>query len=386
VCSSDLYTGLLTLALCALARSWRDRLMVLAAAAFYLVAMDWTIVGRAINAVPPFSIVANDKLRFVCVFFLAVVAAKALDQAKKWQVAVAALPLVALAVYLYRPPMRPLDLAGVAAVALFLGLPKRWAAAVVIVELMALNAGFNALVKAKYFRPALPIVEAIRTHAPREPFRVAGLDWVLLPNASAQYGLEDIRGSDPMAYATYDAYLRRFTVQQEGTWVRRVVDAERPELDLLNVRFLLAEPGVVLGGKWRELYRGSDGVLYRNEGARERFFSERGEVRGIRQASPGEFRMRVRAGETAEVRSSQPFGPGWVVEVGGKRARAYAAEGAFLAFRVPAGEWPVRVYYQSLSYRLSAVVSLAGVAAMIFGIRRRGVPLSGVPSTGSEVL
>lgn len=36
--------------------------------------------------------------------------------------------------------------------------------------------------------------------APPEPYRIVGLDWVFLPNASAQYGLEDIRGSDPMEF------------------------------------------------------------------------------------------------------------------------------------------------------------------------------------------
>jgi hypothetical protein len=41
--------------------------------------MDWSIVGHAFNAIPPFNIVANDKLRFVCVFLLAVVTAKWLD-------------------------------------------------------------------------------------------------------------------------------------------------------------------------------------------------------------------------------------------------------------------------------------------------------------------
>jgi hypothetical protein len=372
------YVGLLPLALCILVlsgapaprpagdadaagarqRPWRDRLLVIAAVLFYLTAMDWSVIGRLLNATPPLSIVANDKLRFVCVFFVAIAAAKALDRAK-WQVAIAALPLVALALLIYREPA---DLAGVVAIILFLLLPARWAAVAIALELFALNAGFNALVKAKYFRPPLPIVQALRAHAPAEPFRVVGRDWVLLPNASAQYGLEDIRGSDPMAYAAYDAFLRRFTVQQEGTWVRRVVDVERPELDFLNVRFLVAEPDASVGGKWRLLYRGLDGTLFENTRVQPRFSG----VEEMRQVRAGELTMRIRTPVPAEVRSSEPFDRGWRVDVGGRAVRPYVVDGAFLGFRVPAGEWSIRLRYQPLSYYGSIVAALAALVGLLW--------------------
>jgi hypothetical protein len=370
------YVGLLPLALCILVLSgapaprqagdaegagaplWRDRLLVLAAVLFYLVAMDWSVIGRLMNALPPLSIIANDKLRFVCVFFVAIVAAKALDRAK-WQVAIAALPLIALALVIHRSPA---DLAGVVAIILFLLLPRRWAAVAIAVELFALNAGFNALVKAKYFRPPLPIIEALRAHAPAEPFRVVGRDWVLLPNASAQYALEDIRGSDPMAFAAYDEFLRRFTVQEQGTWVRRVVDVDRPELDFLNVRFLIAEPDASVGGKWRQLYRGTDGTLFENTRVQSRFSG----VEELRQVRAGELTMRIRTPVPMEVRSSEPFDRGWRVDVGGRSVRPYAIDGAFLGFRVPAGEWAIRVRYQPLSYYGSVMAALAALVALIF--------------------
>jgi hypothetical protein len=308
-------------------------------------------------------------------------------------VAIAALPLIGLALYVYRARLaveRPVDLAGIVAIGLFLVLPRKWAAVAVVGELLAMNAGFNALVDAKYFRPPLPILAALRAHAPREPFRVVGRDWVLLPNASAQYGLEDIRGSDPMADATYDSFLRRFTVQQEGTWVRRVVDVDRPELDFLNVRFLLAEPDAAIGGKWRELYRGRDGVLFENARVGPRFFGRGAEVLEIREVGAGAFSMRVRARAGGEVASSEPFGPGWRVRVGGRETRSYAVEGGFVGFRVPAGEWPVHVWYQPLSYRLSGLVALIALAGVVFwrgaGIRGGGVPLSGVPAREGAVL
>src|SRR5258706_1893245 len=114
---------------------------------------------------------------------------------------------------------------------------------VTLLELFALNAGFNALVPARYYRPELPIVQELRRRAPAEPFRVAGLDWAFLPNASAQYGLEDIRGSDPMSLAPYTALLRPLTVRDPTTDLDRVIVTSDPRLDFLGLRVLFGDPG-----------------------------------------------------------------------------------------------------------------------------------------------
>src|SRR5438105_3136151 len=121
------HPGVLPLVLCIAAffASARERLMIAAAIVLYLIAMDWSVVGHLASLIPPFSIVANDKLRFVCVFFVCVIAAKAIDQ-PKWRVGVAAIPIVALVLYVFRvrvAVMRPIDLFGLVAIALFLILP-----------------------------------------------------------------------------------------------------------------------------------------------------------------------------------------------------------------------------------------------------------------------
>ena len=96
------YAGLLTQALFAAAfvapkTSRRDRALGVVAIALFVIAMDWTPLSR----VPPFSFVANDKLRCVAIFFAIVVAAKALDVSKRL-LAATAIPLVLLALYAYR--------------------------------------------------------------------------------------------------------------------------------------------------------------------------------------------------------------------------------------------------------------------------------------------
>jgi len=69
------YLGLLPLALLFGAKRRREIALVIASVILFLVAMNWTILGRAINAIPPMSLVAQDRLRFVIVFFVAIVAA-----------------------------------------------------------------------------------------------------------------------------------------------------------------------------------------------------------------------------------------------------------------------------------------------------------------------
>ncbi len=372
------YAGLLPLALflaAAISRrtAARERLLIVLAAIFFLVAMDWSIVGHALNAIPPFNIVANDKLRFVCIFLLAVVTAKWLDtQASETaNVCIASLVVIFLALYVYAARsnlMRPIDLLGIAAIVVFLLLPKRflaWGAVVLAcVELFAFNAGFNALVDAKYFRPPLPIVDAIRAHAPREPFRVAGLNWTFLPNASAQYGLEDVRGSDPMAFADYDRFLQRFTIAESGSWVRRIIDANRPELDFLNVRFLIAEPDGKPGGRWRLIYSGSDGTLWENPAALPRFFARAASVRNLRNPAPAEFTMTVVSSALTLVESSEPLGPGRRVYVNGHRVSLHHIDDAFIGFEVPAGVSDVRVVYRPVSFYVSCVIALLAIIGM----------------------
>jgi hypothetical protein len=386
------YAGLLPLALFIAAvisrrTATRERLLIVLAAVFFLVAMDWSVVGHALNAIPPFNIVANDKLRFVCVFLLAIVVAKSLDGLQR-SVALylSALSVTVFAIYVYARKsdlMRPADLLGIAAIVIFLLLPQRlrvWGAvALVGIELFAFNAGFNALVDGKYSRPPLPIVDALREHAPHEPFRVAGLNWTFLPNASAQYGLEDVRGSDPMAFADYDRFLQRFTVAESGSWVRRIVDPNRPEISFLNVRFLLAEPGASPGGLWRLIYRGNDGTLWENPAALPRFFASGAEVRNLRNPAPGEFTMTVASPLPALVGSSEPLGPGRRVYVRGQRVPLRHIDNAFIGFDVPAGESDIRVVYRPTSFYASCVLALLtaiGLAITPFRTYRSTQPIA----------
>jgi hypothetical protein len=377
------YVGLVVLALVAtaLVSRWTplgERLWTVWAVVLWLIALGWTPIGAALNRVPPFTITANDKLRFAALFIAAVVSATCLDRLRErrsWLLPLFAVPLCALSLYVYRAKtalLRPADLASVVAVVIVvlvaLTVPRRvglTAFLALAVELFLLNHGFNALVDAKYDRPELPIIRALKQIAPNEPYRIAGFDWMLIPNMSAQYGLEDIRGSDPMSFAAYTELLKPIVVDDPSIDLDRVINVEPALLDELNVRYLLAAPGAAFGGRWRQVYSGADGTLFENQAWRSRFYVAEGEgtVR-VSEVSPTRFRIEVNALTPTTIRSSQ-LARGWRVSVD-EKGLADAADRVFIHFAVPPGRHIVEVAYRPLAFYGSLLLALAAGLLLAF--------------------
>ncbi|HVR40606.1 MAG TPA: hypothetical protein VMU84_16040 [Thermoanaerobaculia bacterium] len=366
----------------------RDRVLIGAALVLWLIAMNWTPLGHALNQIPPFSFTANDKLRFVALFIAAVVAARVADRIKVAEgiaVLVFGAVFAGVAVYAWRTQVRlvqPLDLAG-AALAIGFGVLllvprfRSWAAvlaaAYTIAELFILNASFNSLVEAKYYRPELPIIEALRRAAPKEPFRVAAFDWMFLPNASALYGLEDIRGSDPMSFDGYTELLKKITIDDPSIDVDRIGNVDDPLLDGLNVRFLLAEPDAKFSGRWKQIYAGRDGVLFENTRARPRFWAENAVVR-IDSATPARITLRIETPAPVAISSSQ-IASGWRVKINGRAVAANRINDVFLAFTAPSGVSTAEVVYAPWSFYAMVPVSLLAVFVLCF--QNRGIALWG---------
>ena len=82
-----------------------------------------------------------------------------------------------------------------------------------------------------------------------DPFRVVGMQWNLFGNYSAVYGLEDIRSCAPLSNGEFINLIRKFPgVELRKGWIIEVVApfAAQPLLNLLNVKYLLIPPRVVL--------------------------------------------------------------------------------------------------------------------------------------------
>ena len=360
----------------------RERAWVGLAAVIYLMAMNWSVIGHVIRLMPLLDVTAHDKFRFVACFFAVAAGGLWLDRpGARWVVVPVAMLIGGLAVYVWwnKPAVvRPIDLVGAATVVAFLFVPRRLAFVLVTIELFIMNAGFNALVDGRYYRPRLPIIEALRQHAPAEPFRVVGHDWVFLPNAAAQYGLEDIRGSDPMAFRWYVEALKPVAIENPEFDVLRVGDVDSELVDFLNVRFLLAEPGAAFGPKWRLVFSGADGTLFENSQARGRFWIGGGSA-FVREDSPVSFTLTIETAAPGLVESSQPMAAGWTARVDGRRVPIEIVRGGFIGFRVAAGKHRVRVTYRPWTFYGSLLSTLVAVGVLLF-------PKSGNRTLGSAVV
>ncbi len=359
------YLGLVPLALLLAAPfsrpKRRDLLLLAAMVVLFLISMNWTPLGRAVNAIPPLSLMANDRLRFAIAFFAGIIAARAVERLRLVPAAIASLVVGAAAIWLlharWNVTLGWTASFGVLSLLLFwLGRARPAAAALaVLVELFAFNAGFNALVSGAWYRPRLPILDRLAELSRGEPSRILGHDWTFLPNAAAQYGFEDIRGSDPMALAAYARFFERIAVQ-DASDVRRVQDLTRPELAFLGVRFLLTDPSVNPPPSWVLRYEGPDGKLFEARRWSRRFFGN-ARVGPIAQQSPAHLRFDVDAPARTLIASSQVFAPGWRVTVDGERVPIAKLHGTFIGFHVPAGRHRVDVRYVPLTFYASLIAT-----------------------------
>jgi hypothetical protein len=376
------YLGLIPLALLFAARTRRDWQLVATCVLLFLVAMNWTFLGRTINAIPPMSLVAQDRLRFVVLFFAAVLAARVVDRLPRVRTFVASAIICAAAAWLVQMKSLGMHAAvGALALAIFavvvMARPRLAPVAalvVTVIELFTFNAHFNVLTSRACFQPPMPILDALRELSQGEPSRIVGHDWTFLPNAAAQYGVEDIRGHDPMALASYATFFKSIAVDDPSSDVLRVQDVEHPALPFLGTRFLLTDPSFTPSANWLLRYEGPDGKLYESKRWFRRFFAPHGDARigAIVQETPTKLRVEVDAPRGALISSSMVFAPGWRVEGALSTLRLHDT---FLAFRVGPGQHTITVRYAPRSFYWSCVVALLalyiGVHATIQAGRHR---------------
>jgi hypothetical protein len=169
------YVGLLPLALLPIAlihNRVRGCVYAFVAIGTFLLALDWTAVAHWLNRIPPFAYTANDRLRFIAVFFCAAAAAHAADRLSRrflLPFAATCVVIAAACVWLFTKrwdiAFRPRDTVGavalsvatIAALMLFCGareystrLPWLLAACTAL-DLIALNTEFNRGTKAPRF-------------------------------------------------------------------------------------------------------------------------------------------------------------------------------------------------------------------------------------------
>jgi hypothetical protein len=264
----------------------------------------------------------------------------------------------------------------------------------------------------KTFYPRLPVLDAMRGD---EPFRITALGESLIPNTSAVYHLDDVRGYEAMTYArlvkTFPMWCKLQTV-----FFNRVDDLKSPFLSLLGVRYALGTIADAPEDGWRIVLDDHTTRLFENTRALPRVFAPReirygggrdeivgevthwndfravgwietkepeqhvianGEATVSTRRNGSEYAIDVDAHTATWLILTECAWRGWRAYIDGHRVRTHYADVAFLGIYVPAGRHNLRVVYLPESFVIGRAISFATLAAAVILLvirrsRRRG--------------
>jgi hypothetical protein len=255
------------------------------------------------------------------------------------------------------------------------------------------------------FFPPLPELEELRRQ--EGVFRIVGVGTALLPNLSALYELEDVRGYQGMYFAR-SAWTHPLWCEAVGElFFHRVDDLRRPFLSFLNVRFAIVPRGFPLArtatAGWILRSEGRGASIYENPNVVERVFvpeevwvnppqdrmlrqMRRAEDFGrtawleLQEGGTGAAAGNPRANGPGTVGfTRRPYGylidaemegDGWVVvsetawkgwraRRGGEELPIVFANRGFIAFHLPVGSHRVELVYRPASFALGRAITFA---------------------------
>jgi hypothetical protein len=281
----------------------------------------------------------------------------------------------------------------------------------VVGELWLFGIDYNPTIAPEYLYPTPELVDFLlqeREGGDNELYRVIGTGLALVPNVSMVFGLEDIRGYDPVAPRRYMELMGRLPGASRVGHHLLFTHAEAPFLDFLNVRYAFSTDE--LGPRWTPLRENAGVTLYANQQAMPRAFmvytsqvarspSESLEMTldpdfdfrhsvilegvsdpimaklqaassiapqvEITRTAPGEMTVQVMTGVPGILVLSEPYTPGWVATVDQEAAKILIANHAFRAVQVPAGRHTVTFSYQPTSFVLGAWISGISLGVLI---------------------
>jgi hypothetical protein len=399
----------------------------------------WARLGGVtdlVSRLPLFDIAVNDYLVFLAAFGLSALAALGTEELIEGRrvVAFVICGLASIAIFVWmnqslRPhfvemvakPHRldwqmPAQTAAIALAVLLVAFRRRLSGATVAAGLcliLAAERGVEAIGtyptwENKAFFPPLRVFDGIRRDAPE---RTAPYGFLLVPNVSALYEIEDVRGYGPMTLLPLAETYPLWCVDQP-VWFNRVDDVGRPFLTFLNVRYALVPSSIAASGGWRTLGEGDGIRVMENPAALPRAFmpvavrfepngrsrvealgrivdygaegivgaagpsglieNGGGEVR-VTSYSGQEMSLRIRAASPSIVGTSIPAWPGWKLKIDGQTAPLLSYNHAFVGFRITEGEHEARLYYLPDGFLRGAAISGATIllGAVLVWRRRR---------------
>lgn len=238
--------------------------------------------------------------------------------------------------------------------------------AVIAGELLLAAQGVHAIVDPSELDRTTPLIERLQRDT--SVHRVLFLGDMLPPNLATVYGIEDLRG--------YDGIWPRGWLERRdrdiGIFVNDMIDVTRIEpagLDEWNVAYLVGLPDLPpvdqildpsLRQRFEEVYRGRDGVIWRNRTCQPRARLVNGGDVQIVTRTPTRWQLNVETASADTLVIANPFFPGWQVRMDDRRELLHAAPGDPITIAVAAGRHQVDLVYRPASLTLGLVLALLG--------------------------
>lgn len=402
-----------------------------AAMALVCIAVEsrWDPLVRVMQKIPLMSITHDERLAFTAALSLCVLAALAVDKiefrsaaitftavlivlaAGTWWLAHHVTLAITFADFGHYTPFAELFFLGIAA--LLLALRVRIAIPALLVLLVAQRVisesdVFKTFPKEAAY-PHVAIFDVLKGQ--REPFRIVGASFALIPGTSAFYGLEDARGFEALHYLLF---VRTWPMWCEFqlVWFNRVDNINVPFLSMVNVRYAITSDRAPVPDGWTRIAQQRGAALLENSRALDRIFIPRrvklgqtleqqldemktqqdfGDVAWLtanvkpyeRDNGPGRITLRVHSrGGTYRFDAdmerdgwaviSDTAWNGWRAYVDGHRVEMQRANAAFLAVHIPEGHHDVRVIYWPQSFVRGRAITFATlIGLMAFAISRK---------------
>jgi hypothetical protein len=252
------------------------------------------------------------------------------------------------------------------------------------------------------FYPKIPLIRAIPIDS-KEPFRVAGEHFVLIPDSAAIYQLEDPRGYEAMTFARLADTYPVWSIPQPVSF-NAIGDLQPPFLSFLNVKYAIVPLPVKVTEGWRELMKDRSAKLFENTRVLPRAFVPR-RIRYERSGGPivkamtaakdfsdmawievpelqpheiangpgtltlhkDGFGLSIDAVMVADgwVVASQSAWKGWRAYIDGRRVQTRFANHAFVGVFVPKGRHNVKLQYLPESFTRGRNISFTTLGALM---------------------
>jgi hypothetical protein len=395
-------------------------------------AFDAPPFAQLLHYIPLFNIAVNSRLAFGGALAASLLAAFAVDAWPRRAALVIGVATIVLAIATgfaipiqlqlrqnerYLLEMVATELVPLVVLIFLMRRPRTAAAFTIVFALMLLQRVnedgqiYPAMARNTFF-PRLPVLDGMRGG---EPFRMTGVEDALVPNSSAVYHLDDVRGYEAMTFSRLAQTFPLWCAPQ-NVFFNRVDDLSKPFLSLLGVRYALTDIGKTPPDGWRIALDDRTTRLLENSRALPRVFAPR-EIRYggapekildevshandyaatgwietddpqqhvivnsqpaiVTKQRGSDYKIDVNGPNAAWLVMTESAWSGWRVYLDGHRIRTYFADVAFLGFYVPEGHHRLRVVYlpdwfvrgRAVSF---ATLALMAVVVVIRRARRRG--------------